>query len=246
MWVADSAKRRGFMKTFLSFFYYNDSVAFMLRSFFSLILTAVLSGIVGAEREHMNRPAGIRTHILVGVSATLVMLTSEFLVIRYHGTVTLDPTRLGAQVISGIGFLGAGTIIKAGYNVKGLTTAASLWSIACIGLAVGAGFYSGAILLTAVVHFTLLSLKKIMDKHTHYKTLLVYTRNTDRMYRELKQTLEEYGVFFHNVEIIIGKQQNDSVGLRILLTFPKELRDTEYVLARIRQMDEVEDALWIG
>jgi len=233
------------MGAFLSFFYHNDSISFIFRSFFCLMLTAVLSGIIGAEREHMNRPAGIRTHILVGVSAALVMLTSEFLIIRYHGTVTLDPTRLGAQVLSGIGFLGAGTIIKAGYNVKGLTTAASVWSVACIGLAVGAGFYSGAIILTGVVHFTLLSLKKIMDRHTHYKTLLVYTNNTDLLYRKLKHTLEEYGIFFHNVEIIIASHENTSIGLRILLTFPKELRDTEYVLTRVRQLDDVEEALWL-
>src|SRR5690606_893530 len=105
----------------------------------------LLGGLIGIEREIGNRPAGFRTHTLVCIGSSLVMLTSEFLIGAYADISIPDPARLGAQVISGIGFLGAGTIIKDGSRVRGLTTAASLWVVACIGIAIGAGFYWGAI-----------------------------------------------------------------------------------------------------
>ena len=131
-------------------------------------LATVLSGFIGYEREHSNRPAGFRTHILVCVGACLVMLTSEYIFKNYQGLTNFDPTRLGAQVISGVGFLGAGTIIRNGNNVKGLTTAASLWAVSCVGLACGSGFYSGAIFCTIVTYTTLLLFKKI-EKNTREK-----------------------------------------------------------------------------
>ncbi|MBM7615242.1 MgtC/SapB family protein [Alkaliphilus hydrothermalis] len=116
-----------------------------------LISATVLGGLVGLERESIRRAAGFRTHILVCSGSTLVMLISIFMFETHRHYTTLDPARLGAQVISGIGFLGAGTIIKDGGGIKGLTTAASLWGIACIGLALGAGFYTGAYITTAIV-----------------------------------------------------------------------------------------------
>jgi len=126
-----------------------------------LLMAMVLGGLIGFEREIGNRPAGFRTHTLVCVGSTLVMLTSQYLFEAYSDIVNLDPARLGAQVISGIGFLGAGTIIKSGRQVRGLTTAASLWVVACVGLAVGAGFYLAAVSATIFVYVTLLLLKKV-------------------------------------------------------------------------------------
>ena len=116
---------------------------FELEILVRLLLAVLLGGFIGYEREHTNRPAGFRTHILVCAGAALVMATSEYLVRRYSIS-AVDPARLGAQVISGIGFLGAGTIIRDGVNVRGLTTAASLWAVSCVGIAVGCGFYLGA------------------------------------------------------------------------------------------------------
>src|SRR5699024_3475348 len=105
-----------------------------------------------------RRPAGVRTHMLVGVGATLVILTSIYLGKTYDN-VQVD--RMGSQVISGIGFLGAGTIIRQGNTVQGLTTAAGLWAVACIGLAVGTGFYLGSIAATLMVLATLVLFKRI-------------------------------------------------------------------------------------
>ncbi len=126
-----------------------------------LVLALVVGGTIGAERERGDRPAGFRTHTLVCVGSALVFLTSEFIFDKYHQLVNLDPTRLSAQVVSGIGFLGAGTIIHYGSSVRGLTSAATLWVVACLGLAIGAGFYLGALATWIAVYIILIFLKKI-------------------------------------------------------------------------------------
>lgn len=108
-----------------------------------LVLAMLCGGILGIERGRKRRPAGFRTYMLVSMGSALVMITNQFIGTIYPDT---DPARMGAQVVSGIGFLGAGTIIVTGRNrVKGLTTAAGLWAAACVGLSVGIGFYEGAL-----------------------------------------------------------------------------------------------------
>jgi putative Mg2+ transporter-C (MgtC) family protein len=138
-----------------------SSMDFYIELVIRLLLAAALGGIIGYEREYTGRPAGFRTHILVCVASALVMLTSEFLSLHYGGASAPDPARLGASVLSGVGFLGAGTIIRDGANVRGLTTAASLWAVSCIGIAAGIGFYAGALIGSAVIFFTLVLLKRI-------------------------------------------------------------------------------------
>jgi putative Mg2+ transporter-C (MgtC) family protein len=129
---------------------------------FRVLLAVCFSALIGLEREHAHRPAGLRTHILVCVGACLVMLTSEYIYKEYRQfSPNIDVARLGAQVISGIGFLGAGTIIRNGSSVKGLTTAASIWAVACVGLATGIGYYSGAIITTFVMFLILAYFKSL-------------------------------------------------------------------------------------
>jgi len=129
-----------------------------------LLAACVLAGAIGYEREFAShKPAGFRTHILVGLGAALVMMTSEF-AMRMFPAANMDPTRIGAQVVSGIGFLGAGAILRSGFTVKGLTTAASLWAVACVGIACGIGFYAGALLATALVLAVLTLLKVFEEK----------------------------------------------------------------------------------
>ena len=113
-----------------------------------MLLALLFGGTIGLERGIKGRAAGFRTHILVCIGSAMVMLTNQYAYEIYGG----DPTRMGAQVISGIGFLGAGTIIVTGrHQIKGLTTAASLWACACLGLTVGIGFYEGAIISWAMI-----------------------------------------------------------------------------------------------
>ena len=113
-------------------------------------LAAVLAGLIGYEREHVQRNAGMRTHILVAIGAALVMCSGEFLMSQFPNS-NIDPARIGAQVVSGIGFLCAGTIIKEGISVRGLTTASSLWCVSCVGLAAGCGNYVLAIATTGLI-----------------------------------------------------------------------------------------------
>ena len=127
-----------------------------------LFLAAVLGGIIGFERQkHNKRIAGLRTHILVTVGSALIMLVSIYLYEAYLGKAPVDPARIAAGVVTGIGFLGAGTIIRSGENVQGLTTAASLWTVSGIGLAVGCGFYIAGCTASIIVLATLYLLRKI-------------------------------------------------------------------------------------
>lgn len=143
-----------------------DSFGLDLDVIIKILLACILGGLVGLERESINRPAGLRTHILVCVGSTLVMTINTILVVSYSSTVNLDPGRFGAAVLSGIGFLGAGTIIREGNSVSGLTTAASLWTIACIGLTIGAGHFLLATFTTLVVLVVLFTFARFENKIT--------------------------------------------------------------------------------
>ncbi|MFH1504897.1 MAG: MgtC/SapB family protein [Candidatus Omnitrophota bacterium] len=126
-----------------------------------LIIAFVLGSMIGFERERKKRMAGLRTHILVCMGSALIMLTSLHVWEIYQGKAMIDPGRIAAGVVTGIGFLGAGTIIRSAEGVKGLTTAASIWISSAIGLAVGCGYFSAAITTTAIVYLVLSFLKKI-------------------------------------------------------------------------------------
>ncbi len=141
---------------------------------FRIFLSMVCGGLIGLERTRRSRPAGFRTYMLVCLSSALVMMTNQYIYINFGGS---DPARLGAQVISGIGFLGAGTIIVTSRSqVKGLTSAAGLWSSACLGLAIGTGFYYGAIIVAGAV-FLIITLFKRVDiwLTSTNKMITVYT-----------------------------------------------------------------------
>lgn len=144
-----------------------------------VILALILGGMIGFEREKNSIGAGFRTHILVCVGSALIMLLSEYGFPQFadESNVRIDPSRLAAQVVSGVGFLGAGTILRHGLSIKGLTTAASLWVVAAIGLAAGAGYYYGAILVTCLVLASLLILNIVEKRFLHRKQL--YTIKVD-------------------------------------------------------------------
>jgi len=128
-----------------------------------LITAALLGGLIGLERQVQRHSAGLRTHILVCLGSCLIMLTSLYVFDIYSGRVSIDPARIAAGVVTGIGFLGAGAVIREGDGVRGLTTAASIWVVAGIGLAVGCGFYSAGIFTAAIVLLVLLFLRRIED-----------------------------------------------------------------------------------
>ena len=154
-----------------------------------ILVSIVLGGIIGLERGMKNRPAGLRTYMLVSLGSCVVMLINQYTT-QVFGTG--DPVRLGAQVISGIGFLGAGTIVVTSHNqIKGLTTAAGLWASACIGLAIGIGLYEVA-LIAGLCVFLVLTVLHEMDYFLHSRTRMVDA------YIELDQTMS-LGKFIRNI-----------------------------------------------
>lgn len=190
----------------------------------SLLLAAFLGGVIGFERERNRVPAGFRTHVLVTIGAALVMAISKYIVTTDIYTIA-DPQRLGAQVISGIGFLGAGTIIRYKASVKGLTTAAALWASACVGLACGIGFYLGAIVTTLIILITLIVLKKMekkfMGKGQVYSIEILSTNKLGiikkvlPMYKELK--IEVLSIKFLENSIRFNLSSKDNVDRSTLI-----------------------------
>ncbi len=189
-----------------------------------ILLAFIVGGIVGFERGKKGRAAGFRTHILVCVGACLATLTGQYIisVLNMSG----DPARLGAQVISGIGFLGAGTIITTGKNhVRGLTTAAGLWSTAAIGLAIGIGFYEAAIIGSLAITFTIVILHKF-DYFIFAKTadIDVYIEISDM--KELKPILDAIKALdynMHNINITPPKSAlGQHVGIEGVISSKKK------------------------
>ena len=160
-----------------------------------LAVAFVLGGLVGVEREIRNQPAGFRTHAILSIGSALIMLISIHGSLLY-GPKTSDPMRVAAQVVSGIGFLGAGAILRIGVSIKGLTTAASLWTTAAIGLACGAGFYWAALLTTLLVLFSLFLLGKMEKMYLFTKprrSLFIEAEDVPTLLGDLEEVLGEYG-----------------------------------------------------
>ena len=154
----------------------------MLEIALRLACAMLIGLVIGTEREYTHRPAGMRTHILVALGACAVSITGELLFNQYSAMGALpDPARLSAQVVTGVGFLGAGTIMREGFSVKGLTTAASLWAVACLGIAAGFGYYALAIFGMVFILITLTFFEWLQDKiiksHTKRKNYILVTKD---------------------------------------------------------------------
>ena len=161
-----------------------------------LLLSVLLGGLVGLEREIHGRAAGLRTHILVCVGSTLFMITSLLVCARYSHFGEADPSRIAAGVVTGIGFLGAGAIIRYGASIRGLTTAASIWAVAAIGLAVGGGLYVAAAVTSFLVVIVLFlsRLEEKMELKRHGEKLIVQVEPSRKdAIGDIKNIIEAYG-----------------------------------------------------
>ena len=196
-----------------------------------LTLAVIFSGIIGLERGRKKRPAGLRTHILVCVGATIVMITSQYITDVLCNTG--DIARLGAQVISGIGFLGAGTIIIDGKNkVKGLTTAAGLWSCACMGLAIGIGFYEGAIITCIFLFGVVTGLHKLdLYFQGNSKVIDIYAEFADiSSLSDFISNIKETGARVSDIEMKKSKESSGGVGVIMTLKLLEKCDHTEYLI----------------
>ena len=136
----------------------------LINVFFRLLLSFIIGGLIGFDRERQKQPAGLKTHILICVGSSLLMLLSIYMPQTFNNLKNVDPSRIAAQVVTGIGFLGAGAILKLGIDVKGLTSAATIWVVAALGLAIGAGMYHGALIGAGVILFSLVGVDFLEKK----------------------------------------------------------------------------------
>lgn len=174
-----------------------------------LILSFIAGALIGFERETSHQPAGLKTHMLICIGSTLAMLLSIYIPQTYQNFQNGDPGRIAAQVISGIGFIGAGAILKMGLNVRGLTTAASIWVIAVIGLAIGAGMYLPAFVavgLTLVVLIIMEQMEKRFLTPINIKILSIKTLHSE-IDGEIRKTLSKQ--HFRIIETNISYSQNE-------------------------------------
>lgn len=202
----------------------------VLDAFIKMAMALFCGGVLGMERGRKKRPAGFRTYMLVCLGATLVMMTNDY-ICQIYGTG--DVARMGAQVVNGIGFLGAGTIITTGHNrVKGLTTAAGLWASACIGLAIGSGYYVGALMGTFMI-FVIMVVLHSFDRRLMTKTKIVV------LYVEMKKmaVIRRVTAFTKERDIIIDDVEMEPpdpartsrVAALVSLRLPKKSAHTELI-----------------
>src|SRR5574344_578345 len=190
----------------------------LLLIFISLLMATLLSGVIGFEREYHGHAAGLRTHMLVAIGSALIMIISIY---GFNSTAfpNRDPARLAAQVVSGIGFLGAGTIIQTGVDIKGLTTATTLWLSMAIGLAAGAGSFLVAGIGTMFAVISLIALKPL-EKLASKKNpvLLVVCPTSTPVMRDLLEIATKHGLYIKGFETqIVNLQRIEAI--RMILHF---------------------------
>ena len=209
-------------------------LAVVLRIF----VAVVVGGILGLERGMKNRPAGLRTYMLVCVGACVIMLTNQY-IFQVFGSG--DPVRMGAQVVSGIGFLGAGTIIVTRRNqIKGLTTAAGLWSAAGVGLALGVGFYEAALAGTVAVFFVMTLLQRMDNKlHRRSRRLEAYIELSGISLGDFLRTMRESEIEISDVQRESGEEETDGVRAYIATLKGQKRQNHAELMAKVLEVSGV-------
>lgn len=202
-----------------------------------ILLIVILSGVIGMERAYWGKPAGFRTYALVGMSAVLVTICGEY----YYNKSGSDPTRIPAQLLSGIGFLGAGTILRDGFNVKGLTTAASLLMVTCIGLTVGAGLYIGSIIATLIMYIVLSQAHRVVGKASgHFNTIdleILLDDPKDNL-NIIENILAEYGMEILNIRVLDANKNGVDDSIRVLCKI-KNISNKNKILMKLMTLEKV-------
>ena len=210
-----------------------------IQAVFKLLLSLLLGSVVGLERKRKGQAAGLRTFSLISMGATLAMIISIYVPQEYMGHVANgDPGRIAAQVLSGIGFLGAGAIIQAKGSVRGLTTAAGIWMIAAIGLAVGVGMYLIATIATVLILFILMQLERIEHKVSLGSESRIIRLKVGAIVQKVqpyKDVLKEFKV--HLTSVYIEYVYDENVTCLNMVILAKENTDYVGVLAALRDIE---------
>jgi putative Mg2+ transporter-C (MgtC) family protein len=216
-------------------------------------LAVLFGGLVGFERESHNRPAGFRTHILVCAGSALIMMVSAYgFAGEFGGKYEVDPSRIAAQVVTGIGFLGAGTILQHRGSIRGLTTAASIWVVSGIGLATGIGFYGGAALTTFTVLISLLLLGRIdraILSQRRFKRLVIRAVDQPGVIAKISVVLGDLGINirkidFHSLEFQ-ADIRTEVATLEFFLVMPMAL-DRAQLFRRLACQEGILQLSWQG
>lgn len=213
-----------------------------------ILIAAGLGAAVGLEREFSDQPAGFRTHILVSLGAALFTLSGVLGASAFDGeeNIRFDPTRIAAQVVTGIGFLGAGAIIQQGVNVRGLTTAASLWVTAAIGLASGLGYYTAAFVTSGVTLVSLVLLKPLerglLQRVSIRRQRLIVQPEEGFRVRGLVERLEALGVAVGTFSLV---REDDDTYFVLSVRLPKGVRH-DRVIDELQEVHGVRGAAWYG
>ena len=200
-----------------------------------LILAVLIGGVLGFDRDLKNKPAGFRTYMLVCAGSALVMMTNQYVHVHFD---VGDIVRMGAQVVSGIGFLGAGTIIMTGKNrVRGITTAAGLWTSACCGLAIGIGFYEGAIaggLLFLLIVTVMQRVGRTIHKNSRY--LEVYLEVDPRLpFSEFIEFTRQNNIDIAYIQMQKNSEANERFYSVILLLHSRDKRPHDSLIQLLTQ-----------
>ena len=192
-----------------------------------VVVSMLLGCVIGLDRGTKHRGAGTKTITVVCLGATLVMLTEQYIQINFPGLANMD--RLAAQVISGVGFIGVGTIMISRHRVRGLTTAATLWASACVGLAVGIGFVEGGVLITAMMLLSLHVLpfvERFAARHSHYCNVFIDLEES-RDLHTVMQELKEAGVVIDSMDMSESKAEGEGISVHMVLFLKKAGLRTE-------------------
>jgi len=196
----------------------------------SLILSALFSGVIGFEREYHGHAAGLRTHLLVALGSCLIMILSIY---GFPGAYEShrDPARLAAQVVTGIGFLGAGTIVQTGTDVKGLTTAATLWFAMAIGLACGSGNFIVAAIATVIAFFVLVSMRKVEKLAARRNPVIMIVCQSDKpVLKDIILIANRYNISIRNSQSeLVSYQENSALRITFHCSFASQSSLTAFV-----------------
>ena len=190
-----------------------------------IALSILLGGVVGLEREHHNQPAGLKTHIILCVGATLITIVSIAMARDLGSARLTDPTRIAANIVTGIGFLGGGAILRMGATVRGLTTAACIWTVTGVGMAVGAGYYFPAALVTVAILLTLLFLgrfEKMFLNKREFKQMTLTARSSPDLLGNVEKALSANCISIRNIEVQ-REITEPNVELTALVTVPERV-----------------------
>ena len=210
---------------------------------FKLLLSCLLAGIIGLERSSVNKPAGFGTHAIIGLSAALVVMGSEFMAKNFD----IDASRIPSQIIAGIGFIGAGTIIRNGITVRGVTTAAGILAVTCIGISVGMGYYTAAIIATIITFLVLSHNQEIRGKFERYEAMNLNVTVADN----LTKAIDDIQKYFKKTEIHLQAIRKDSDAIRnkncevlkISITYDTRKLNKTDIISELISLDKVKEVV---